>query len=267
MKQSFFDVVVFTVSCVLFDNIQAEICETSWIKHECNDKPCPGDMWYRNCNQCCKIKSTWFCVHDVNYHKCEATGQGSATTRRYFTDRPYPTQNPLDDTGQYSSDSNEVSVSFAVVASIASGAIFTIVACLIFVFLSRRRKSNQLRRNIQVTSADNQVGGNNGMPRSYPEYNVGDGRTTIQGYPPPFYTNASLTCSQNVINDYLQNDSPPPYSECINHDQSNTALSVPPYSECIIHNQSQIVLSPPTDSVVPSPELQLLDEMAESSPA
>ncbi|VDI73329.1 Hypothetical predicted protein, partial [Mytilus galloprovincialis] len=111
------------------------------------------------------------------------------------------------------------------------------------------------------------IGGNNGVPRSYPEYNVGDGRTTIQGYPPPAYTNASLTCSQNVINDYLQNDSPPPYSECINHDQSNSALSVPPYSECIIHNQSHIVLSPPTDSVVPSPELQLLDEMAESSPA
>lgn len=197
--------------------ILAEICETSWIKHECNDQPCPGDRWYRNCNHCCKMKSTWFCVHDVYYHNCEATGQGSATTKKYFTDRPYQTQDPYDNTDEYSSDSNKASVRIGVVGSIASGAIFTIVACIIFVLLSRRRQSNQLRRNIPFTSVNSQIGGNNGVSRIYPEYNekAADGGTTIPAYPPPVYTNASLICTQNVTNDNLQNDSPPPYSEYI----------------------------------------------------
>ncbi|XP_052078876.1 uncharacterized protein LOC127716666 isoform X2 [Mytilus californianus] len=174
MKHSFFDVVVFTVSCVLIDTIQAEICETSWMKHECNDQPCPGDRWYRNCNRCCKMKSTWFCVHDVYYHNCEATGQGSATTEGYFTDRPYQAQDPYDNTEEYSSDSNKASVRIGVVGSIASGAIFTIVAFIIFVLLRRRRKSNQLRRNIPLPSANNQIDRNNGEPRSNPGYNVGE---------------------------------------------------------------------------------------------
>ncbi|XP_063414792.1 uncharacterized protein LOC134696773 isoform X2 [Mytilus trossulus] len=231
MKHSFFDVVVFTVSCVLFDNIQAEICETSWIKHECYDQPCPGDIWYRTCNQCCKMNSTWFCVHDVYYHNCKATGHGSAITKRNFTDRP---KDPYDNTEEYSSDSNKASIRIGVVGSIASGAIFTIVAIIIFVLLSRRRKSNQLRRNIPFIFANNQKGGNNGVSRSYPEYNVGaDGGRTIPAYQPPVSTIACLLCTQNVTNDKLQNDSPPPYSECINHDRPNTVLSGPPYSEYI----------------------------------
>ncbi|CAC5374548.1 unnamed protein product, partial [Mytilus coruscus] len=212
------------------ENEKAEICETSWIKHECNDQPCPGDRWYRNCNHCCKMKSTWFCVHDVYYHNCEATGQGSATTKKYFTDRPYQTQDPYDNTDEYSSDSNKASVRIGVVGSIASGAIFTIIC--IYHFL----------RNIPFTSVNSQIGGNNGVSRIYPEYNekAADGGTTIPAYPPPVYTNASLICTQNVTNDNLQNDSPPPYSDINNH-----------------HLNLQYL----------SPGLQLLDEMAESSPA
>ncbi|XP_076071203.1 uncharacterized protein LOC143042671 isoform X1 [Mytilus galloprovincialis] len=261
MKHILFDIVILIV---LFNNNQAEICtpDGSWWKYECNHMPCPNN-WYEMCDQCCRMNSTWYCVSDVRYHSCEAIAQGSVTTtttlnpiggvtfttKRYSTDRPYPTHKPNDNTDNYSSSSRKASVSIAVGASVAFGAVVIIVLCVIFVVLKQRRKSDQLRRNMPITAPNVLIAGNNGQARGNPIYYVGDRGTTIAPNQPYGYTNTSFAYNQNVTNGNPQYASPPPYSTCVVSGLSGRGLSAP------------------TDSAVHYQEIQHVDENAEYSQA
>lgn len=261
MKHIFFD---FVILVVLFNNIQAEVCTPygSWLKYECYDIPCTNN-WYAMCNECCKMNSTWYCVPDVRYRTCEATGQGSvtttttqrpiggftSTTKRYSTDRPYPTHKSNDNTDNYSSNSRTAVVSIAVGASVAFGAVCIIVLCVIFVVLKQRRKSDHIRRNVLITAPNLLIAGNSGQARGNPIYYVGERGTTIVPNSPHGYTNVSFTSNQNVTN------SNPEYA------------TPPPYPTCVVSDQSGRVLSAPSDSAVHSPEIQHLNENAEYSQA
>ncbi|CAC5404516.1 NLGN [Mytilus coruscus] len=202
MKHIFFD---FVILVVLFNNIQAEVCTPygSWLKYECYDIPCTNN-WYAMCNECCKMNSTWYCVPDVRYRTCEATGQGSvtttttqrpiggftSTTKRYSTDRPYPTHKPNDNTDNYSSNSRTAAVTIAVGAS---------------VLLEQRallRKSDHIRRNVPITAPNLLIAGNSGQARGNPIYYVGERGTTIVPNSPHGYTNEEF-CQHHLTLQYI----------------------------------------------------------------
>ncbi|VDH91148.1 Hypothetical predicted protein [Mytilus galloprovincialis] len=139
MKLGVFDKFVLFV---LFNNIEAEVCEkTTSTKIECLG-PCNDDATAWNsiywCDKCCKTNSTWYCVSALTDPKCEATAQAvltvpstkrstgsstttatprptrgvSSTTQRYFTYRPfaaYPKHITHDYDDQYLTTTSEPS--------------------------------------------------------------------------------------------------------------------------------------------------------------
>ncbi|OPL20886.1 hypothetical protein AM593_02891, partial [Mytilus galloprovincialis] len=241
LNNTFFRRLIISFFLIMLLYVLAEICtpDGSWLRYECY-LPCPNH-WYEMCNECCKMNSTWYCVSDVRYHTCEATGQGSVTTttthnpiggvtfttKKYSTDRPYSTHKPNDNTDNYSSNSRKASVSIAVGASVAFGAVVIIVLCIIFVVLKQRRKRDQLRGNIPSTAPNVLIAGNNRQALGNPIYYVEDRGTTIAPNPTYGYTNTSFAYNQNVTNDNPQYDSPPPYSTCVVSKQSGRVLSAP----------------------------------------
>ncbi|XP_063415568.1 uncharacterized protein LOC134697307 [Mytilus trossulus] len=207
------------------------------------------------------MNSTWYCVSDVTYHKCEATAQTvlmvpptkrstgslttttthrptrrvSSTTQRYFTYRPftaYPKHTTYDYDDQYLTTTSKPSKIAFISIFAVSGSLVVLVVILTFIVIKHSKRRDEQRRNALFNAANEQISRNSGHLRGNPVYIRGIRETETQVNWTNNNANDSLANNGNAAQGFMLNDLPPSYSECIASDQSSHQLSAPTDYTC-----------------------------------
>ncbi|CAC5404518.1 unnamed protein product [Mytilus coruscus] len=176
------------------------------------------------------------------------TSTHHSTTQTSFTARPFTdysmrtTYGDHGNTDQYLSKSSEPkNVTISVV--VAYAVVIVVVVCILARVIRKARKRGQQRRNGLFIEANVQISRNYEQLRGNPVYIAGERETETAIHWTHVYLNDSLAYNENIADVVMENEQPPPYSECAASGQSKKLLSV----------SSDFAYHPPNYSINPPP--------------